>query len=59
MSKPQPPCKDCPNRTMGCHSTCELFKDYEAAKQRYYEERDKDFKEIDRYRTKYRKKGQF
>jgi len=53
MSKPLPPCKDCPNRTMGCHSTCELFKDYELAKQKYYEERDKSFKEIDRYKTKF------
>lgn len=59
MSKPQPPCKDCTNRTMGCHSTCELFKDYEAAKIRYNEERNKDFKEIDRYRIKVRKKGQW
>lgn len=38
---------------MGCHSTCELFKDYELAKQKYYEEKDKSFKEIDRYKTKF------
>ena len=40
---------------MGCHSTCELFKDYEAAKTRYYKEREKNFAEIDRYKTKFRK----
>jgi hypothetical protein len=22
------PCKDCPNRKVGCHSTCEKYLDY-------------------------------
>ena len=54
-SKPQPPCKDCEFRHIGCHSTCEPFKDYEAEKARYYKEREKNFAEIDRYKTKFRK----
>ena len=55
MSKPNAPCKDCEFRQVGCHSTCELYKDYELAKIKYYEEREKNFAEIDRYKVKFRK----
>ena len=26
------PCKDCPDRVVGCHSTCERYKEWKAEK---------------------------
>lgn len=37
MSKPIAPCKDCEIRELGCHSTCELYKDFDLANARYKE----------------------
>lgn len=34
----QSPCKDCPDRQVGCHSSCEKYKDY---KTRHYAEKDR------------------
>lgn len=28
MKEPMPPCLDCPDRTVGCHATCEKYKKY-------------------------------
>jgi len=28
MSKNEPPCKDCADRTAGCHGTCSRYKDW-------------------------------
>ena len=28
---PASPCKDCPDRQVGCHGTCGKYKDYRAA----------------------------
>ena len=33
------PCKDCPDREVGCHSTCEKYKAFRAEKDREIEER--------------------
>lgn len=30
----QPPCKDCPDRTVGCHATCEKYLDFAAERER-------------------------
>ena len=35
MSKPNSPCKDCPDRHMGCHSECEGYKSFEAENEEY------------------------
>ena len=39
--QPQSPCKDCQDRHMGCHSTCQLYIDYDVANKRYKEELNK------------------
>ena len=36
------PCKDCERRTLGCHSTCEEYKAYDA---KNAERRDKNFED--------------
>lgn len=33
------PCKDCPDRVVGCHSTCERYKDYREEKDRELEQK--------------------
>ena len=33
------PCKDCPNRQVGCHSTCEKYIEYKKESDRLREER--------------------
>lgn len=35
----RPPCKDCPNRVLGCHDTCPKFQAYKEQRQRIYEDR--------------------
>lgn len=39
MSRPIAPCKDCDFRELGCHSTCELYKDYDLANNKYKADR--------------------
>lgn len=56
MSKPIAPCKGCENRDMACHTTCEIYKDYELAKMKYYEERSNRVKEIERYKVERNRK---
>lgn len=56
MSKPIAPCKGCENRDITCHTTCEIYKDYEYAKIRYYEERKENVKEIERYKVERNRK---
>lgn len=37
----KPPCeRDCPRRTVGCHAKCELYLEYEEAKQAEYRARE-------------------
>lgn len=37
----KPPCeRDCPRRIVGCHAKCELYLEYEKAKQAEYRARD-------------------
>ena len=38
MSRPIAPCKDCKDRKLGCHSTCQLYIDFDAANKRYKSE---------------------
>ena len=33
------PCKDCKDRTAGCHSKCEKYKAFEAENKKKYEQR--------------------
>ena len=35
MSKPIAPCKNCEDRHLGCHSTCQLYVDFEVANRKY------------------------
>lgn len=45
----KPPCeRDCPRRTVGCHAKCELYLEYEEAKQAEYLAR-----EVERSRDTY------
>ena len=45
----KPPCeRDCPRRTVGCHAKCELYLEYEEAKQAEYRAR-----EVERSRDAY------
>jgi len=39
----QSPCRDCPERFLGCHSVCERYRAYKAELEAIYEERKKDF----------------
>lgn len=32
---PTAPCKDCPHRSVKCHSTCQSYKDYIIQKQKH------------------------
>ena len=44
-----PPCeRDCPTRAVGCHAKCELYLEYEEAKQAEYRAR-----EVERSRDAY------
>lgn len=36
--RPQAPCKDCENRHMGCHSSCQLYLDYKKRNDKHREE---------------------
>ena len=38
----QSPCKDCPDRHITCHSSCDKYKEY---KKRHYEEKDRMYLE--------------
>ena len=38
--RPQAPCKDCENRHMSCHSSCQLYLDY---KKRNDKRREEDY----------------
>ena len=42
-----PPCKDCEQRELHCHSTCEKWQEYEAKKQKTYADRKERVDEID------------
>lgn len=45
----KPPCeRDCPTRAVGCHTKCELYLEYEEAKQAEYRAR-----EVERSRDAY------
>ena len=36
------PCKDCPDRVVGCHSTCEKYIEYRKERDKFLEERMKE-----------------
>lgn len=38
----QPPCKDCPDRTVGCHASCEKYTAFAAERERIRAARWKD-----------------
>ena len=35
----KPPCKDCPRRTVGCHSSCEDYQAYRQQQEAMYAQR--------------------
>lgn len=39
----KPPCKDCPDRYVGCHSTCEKYIAYDKSRKELYAQRDKRY----------------
>ena len=41
-----PPCKDCADRTIGCHSGCEKFKEFQAKQAERREETTAAYKKI-------------
>ena len=51
-----PPCKDCPDRHLGCHDRCEKYQAYKKAKLSYKEELSKSKSEYAYYADKRRKK---
>ena len=46
------PCKDCPDRVVGCHSTCERYLSFMKEQKEMYSQRRKD-REIDEALLKY------
>ena len=50
------PCKDCPDRYLGCHDHCDKFKEYDVERKRIRELKAKlgrtsfDYREIRNYR---------
>ena len=52
------PCKDCPNRQVGCHSTCEKYIEYKKESDRIREEKhaQNELKQFDRERSQQRYK---
>lgn len=58
MKKPVAPCKDCkpPKRSSTCHGTCEEYITFKREKDAYDTEYRKQIKEIDMYKTSYRRK---
>lgn len=59
ISQINAPCKDCPDRHMGCHGTCDLYKDYERAKLEYYAEKEKKWSEIEKYKIRRNRRNKF
>lgn len=63
--KPQSPCKQCSKRQLGCHSTCQGYKDYQTANQADKQKRldDKVADELyscyhkENFRSRMRKRG--
>lgn len=53
------PCKDCPNREIGCHSSCEAYKEYarfcEDLREKRLKERMKRDAIIEHKRNSYRR----
>lgn len=47
------PCKDCPDRQVGCHSTCEKYltfrKERNELNESIYKQREKEYAEYQRY----------
>ena len=36
------PCKDCPDRELGCHGKCKKYKEYQEANKKFREEQHKE-----------------
>lgn len=39
MYRPKAPCKDCPDRTIGCHSSCEVYGSFREELDEYNKEK--------------------
>lgn len=53
----KPPCeRDCPTRAVGCHAKCEMYLEYEEAKQAEYRARELD-RSRDAYTENAKKRG--
>ena len=37
MKKPKAPCQTCEKREVGCHAYCEIFSEYEKARDEWHE----------------------
>ena len=48
----KPPCKDCPDRQVGCHSTCEKYLLYKSELDKIKDsiQRERDFENLVRHR---------
>jgi hypothetical protein len=48
-----PPCKDCPNRQIGCHSTCEKYSEFrkerDALNEKIHKQKEAEYAEYCRY----------
>lgn len=62
--KVEPPCMDCPDRVVGCHSECEKYKNYSQALRKnktFITERYKGQREAEKYTLqkyeKFRRQG--
>lgn len=42
MSIPSSPCKDCPDRFLGCHGICEDYQNYKKEMGKFNKQRNKD-----------------
>jgi len=49
------PCKDCTNRILGCHSTCEKYQEYAAHQAKTNNNRFLDHLKDEYFKEKYRK----
>lgn len=49
MSQKTPPCKDCKNRRINCHSSCKMYMDFVKAVEKEREDRLDRLKKMDDY----------
>lgn len=49
------PCKECENRKVGCHISCDSYKDFRAEREKEYRENEKNYSERNGIRMTRRK----